>query len=393
MSREQAVTQRRGAAGGGPPGPQGLAAGPAGMAAGSARVAAGRGRSQAGPGHAAAGERKVAPVPDNADFAQAADPFRRELLAHCYRMLGSVHEAEDLVQETYLRAWRAYPGFDDDRASLRTWLYRIATNACLTALKGRDRRPLPSGLGSPADDPQQPLVSRPEVPWLQPVPDAMLDPAPDDPAAIVASRAGIRLAFIAALQCLPARQRAVLILRDVLAMPAAEVASLLGSSTAAVNSALQRAHAQLARVAPAQDLVAEPPEAEKRELLDRYVAAFVHADVDGLERLLADDVVLEMPPFLDWFSGRVAVEAFLTSNIGPPHRAWQMFPVGANGQLAIAAYRRKADGRQHAHSVQVLGFSATGIEHITAFLEPALLAAFGLPAVWPADPSAAGAAC
>jgi RNA polymerase sigma-70 factor (ECF subfamily) len=327
-------------------------------------------------------------MPSSADFAQVADPFRRELLAHCYRMLGSVHEAEDLVQETYLRAWRAYSGFDDDRASLRTWLYRIATNACLTALKGRGKRPLPSGLGSPGDDPAEALVSRPEVPWLQPVPDAMLDPAPDDPAAIVVSRAGIRLAFIAALQYLPARQRAVLILRDVLAMPAAEVASLLGTSPAAVNSALQRAHAQLAQAAPAQDQVAEPPEAEKRELLDRYVAAFVNADLDSLGRLLVDDVVLEMPPFLNWFRGRVAVEAFLASKIPPAHRAWHGIPVAANGQLAIASYRRREDGRRHAHSVQVLGFGPGGIQHIVAFLDASLFPRFGLPTVLPADQTA-----
>ncbi len=223
------------------------------------------------------------------------------------------------------------------------------------------------------------------MPWLQPVPDAMLDPAPDDPAAIVASRAGIRLAFIAALQYLPARQRAVLILRDVLAMSAAEVAGLLGTTTAAVNSALQRAHAQLAQVAPAQDQVAEPLEAEKREMLDRYVAAFVNADTDGLGRLLADDVVLEMPPFLNWFSGRAAVEGFLTSKIPPAHRAWHGIPVAANGQLAIASYRRGTDGRQHAHSVQVLGFGAGGIRHIAAFLDAELFPRFGLPAVLPAD--------
>jgi RNA polymerase sigma-70 factor (ECF subfamily) len=331
-------------------------------------------------------------MPNSAHFARASDPFRRELLAHCYRMLGSVHEAEDLVQETYLRAWRAYPGFDEERASLRTWLYRIATNACLTALKSRGRRPLPSGLGGPGEDPRQPLQRRPEVPWLEPLPDALLDPAPGDPAAIVASRAGIRLAFIAALQYLPARQRAVLILRDVLAWRAAEVAELLGTSTAAVNSALQRAHAQLAQVAPAEDEVTEPAEAEQRALLDQYVAAFVSGDTGSLGRLLADDVVLDMPPYVTWFRGRDAVTGFLANKIPPAYRARQLIRIRANGQPAVASYRRRADGNFHAHSVHVLTVTAAGIERITAFLDPGLFAAFGLPAVRSGDPPAAGAA-
>ena len=180
------------------------------------------------------------------EFVQRAEPFRRELLAHCYRMLGSADEAEDLVQETYLRAWRAYGSFEG-RSSMRTWLYRIATNACLTALEQRGRRALPSGLGGPSDDPDAPPVpADPGVAWLQPIPDALVTPYSADPAAIVTARESLRLALIASLQYLPARQRAVLLLREVLGFPASEVAAMLGTSTAAVKSTLQRARARLA---------------------------------------------------------------------------------------------------------------------------------------------------
>ncbi len=220
------------------------------------------------------------------DFQTLAEPFRRELLAYCYRMLGSVHDAEDLVQETYLRAWRAYDRFEG-RSSLRTWLYRIATNACLTALEGRGRRPLPSGLGAPSSDPTGELAQSPEVPWVEPVPDAMVGAAPDDPAAIVTSRESIRLALITALQHLPPRQRTVLIMRDVLSWRAAEVAEMLGVTTVAVNSMLQRARAQISELAPAEDEVTEPVRAEQRELLDRYVAAFQDYDTAALVTMLS----------------------------------------------------------------------------------------------------------
>src|SRR4051812_33276834 len=194
------------------------------------------------------------------DFTSLTGRFRGELLAHCYRMLGSAADAEDLVQETYLRAWRSYEGFEG-RSSLRTWLYRIATNACLTALEGRGRRPLPSGLGGPSDDPEAPLVPAFDVPWLQPFPDAALgDHA--DPAARVAARGSLRLALVAAMQVLPPRQRAVLVLRDVLEFSAAEVAAVLDTSTAAVNSALQRARAGLAAAGIEEDAVDEGSERE-----------------------------------------------------------------------------------------------------------------------------------
>src|SRR3954453_14532059 len=190
------------------------------------------------------------------EFERLADPYRRELLAHCYRMLGSVHDAEDLVQETYVRAWKSYDKFEG-RSSMRTWLHRIATNACLNALESRTRRPLPIGLGAPSSDPGDPLVEQREVPWLEPMPDAMLG---GDPAAVVAGRESIRLAVIAAMQFLPPRQRAGLVLREVLQWPATEVGQMLDMTTASVNSALQRARAQLAEAAPDADHVAEPDE-------------------------------------------------------------------------------------------------------------------------------------
>jgi RNA polymerase sigma-70 factor (ECF subfamily) len=312
------------------------------------------------------------------EFARLTQPFRRELLAHCYRMLASVDDAEDLVQETYLRAWRSYDGFEG-RSSLRTWLYRIATTACLTALERHSRRPLPSGLGAPSDDPERPLAAgQPGVAWLQPLPDALLGTAPDDPASIVATRAGLRLALVAALQYLPARQRAVLILRDVLAWRAVEVADLLDTTTAAVNSALQRARAQLQQAAPVEDEVVEPAEPDRRALLDRYVAAFENADITSLVRLLRHDAVLEMPPFLTWFSGREAIGRFFGSQVFGRPGVNRLIPTAANGQPAFAAYWRGDDGVLRAHAVHVLTVSATGIARMVVFLDPTLFATFGL---------------
>jgi RNA polymerase sigma-70 factor, ECF subfamily len=312
------------------------------------------------------------------DFTSATGRFRGELLAHCYRMLGSAEEAEDVVQETYLRAWRSYAGFEG-RSSVRTWLYRIATNACLTALERRGRRPLPSGLGAPSDDPATPVVAGPEVPWLQPLPGALLAAERADPASVTASRAGIRLAFVAALQHLSARQRAVLILRDVLEWPAAQVADLLGTTTTAVNSGLRRARAQLAQALPAEDELAEPAEPERRKLLDRFAVALEHADATALAQLLAEDVALEMPPALTWFTGRPAVVAFTAAQLLTEPGALRLVPVTANGQPAFAVYRRERGTAYHAHAVQVLTVTATGIARIVAFTDPGLFTSFGLP--------------
>jgi RNA polymerase sigma-70 factor (ECF subfamily) len=321
--------------------------------------------------------------PDQAEFARLTDPFRSELLAHCYRMLGSVHDAEDQVQETLLRAWRSFGQFEG-RASLRTWLYRIATNTCLRAIETRRRRPLPSGLGQPGDNPAGPLSAiRPEVPWLEPFPDALLPADPSDPASIAASRAGIRLAFIAALQYLPARQRAVLILRDVLGWRASEVAELLGTTATATNSALQRARAQLEQAAPREDELREPADPGDLALLDRYATAFENADIATLTGLLRDDVVFEMPPLPAWFTGRENIGLFLRSHVLRQPGDFRMIPIAANGQLALAAYRRTPDGTYHANGIEILTTSASRVTRVTAFLDPTLFPPFALPPTLP----------
>jgi RNA polymerase sigma-70 factor, ECF subfamily len=322
------------------------------------------------------------------DFARLTEPLRAELLAHCYRMLGSVHDAEDQVQETLVRAWRSYAGFEG-RASLRTWLYRIATNACLRALENRSRRALPSGLGGPGQDPDAPLaLDRPEVPWLQPFPDALLGTGPADPADVAASRASLRLALIAAQQYLPPRQRAVLIFRDVLGWRAAEVADLLGTTVPAVNSALQRARAQLRQAAPAEDAVREPVGPADRELLARYVAAFENADVAALTALLRQDAVLEMPPQPTWFAGRDQVGRFMAARVLRRPGDFRLIPTTANGQPALAAYQRDRDGVHRAHAIQVLTVTPSGIARIVSFNDPGLLAVFGLPPVFPGHDAA-----
>ncbi|MFE9422684.1 RNA polymerase subunit sigma-70 [Kitasatospora sp. NPDC006697] len=305
------------------------------------------------------------------DFSVLAEPYRPELLAHCYRMLGSIHDAEDLVQEVYLRAWRAYPGFEG-RSSLRTWLYRIATRTVLTALESRARRPLPSGLGAPAEDHRTPVAPRePAVDWLQPAPDALLGGG--DPAAVVAGRAGIRLAFVAALQLLSARQRAVLTLRDVLGFHTAEVAELLDTTADAVDSALRRARARLAAAGPVQEELAEPDERAGRALLDRYVDAFTRADADALVGLLRADAVLEMPPTPSWFRGRAAVAGFLLERVWSPD-TWQLTPTRANGQPAAVIHRQGEP-----YGIQVLTLAGDRILRITSFRDPELVRFFTAP--------------
>ncbi len=317
---------------------------------------------------------------DREEFARSTEPFRRELLAHCYRMLGSLDEAEDLVQETYLRAWRSHAGFEG-RSSLRVWLYRIATNACLTALEQRSRRALPSGLGAPGEDPAAPpAVAGPEVSWLEPIPDALVTGPAEDPAAIAVARESLRLSLIACLQYLPARQRAVLILRDVLAFPAAEVAAMLGTSTVAVKSTLQRARARLEQLAPAAEDVREPAEPGVRALLEAYIAAFENADPAALERVLRKDAALEPVGSLTWFSGRDTCMRYVSRFFGAPGD-WRMTPTAANGQPAAAAYLRRPDGIHRAFGLAVLTATRTGIARIVVFGDPGLVARFGFPPV------------
>jgi RNA polymerase sigma-70 factor (ECF subfamily) len=311
------------------------------------------------------------------EFLIQAEPHRRELLAHCYRMTGSLHDAEDLVQETYLRAWKAYSGFKG-QSSLRTWLYRIATNTCLTSLEGRQRRPLPAGLGGPSAGPADELVERNEVSWLEPLPDAADDPA--DPSVVVGARESVRLAFIAALQHLSPRQRAVLVLRDVLQWKAAEVADAIGASTAAVNSLLQRARAQLEAVRPSAD---DPPEAlespEAQDRLARYIAAFENYDIDSLVKMFTAEAIWEMPPYDSWYQGGPTIGALIHAQC-PAERPGDMrlIPVKANGQLAAAMYMRDGDAYLP-FQLHVIDITREGVSHVVAFLDTSLFAKFGLP--------------
>jgi RNA polymerase sigma-70 factor, ECF subfamily len=316
-------------------------------------------------------------VPGEEGFDRRIEPFRTELLAYCYRMLGSAHDAEDLVQDTYLRAWRARAQYDEARSSLRTWLYRIATNACLTALAVRGSRPLPSGLVA-ASDPLGPLVLG-EHAWLQPLPDSWLDAG--DPAGVVIDRSSLRLAFAAALQHLSARQRGALILRDVLSFSASETAEILGTTVVSVNSALQRARARLKDAGVRQDRASQLSATEQRAWVERYMRAFELADVEGLKRLLTEDVLMEMPPMLNWFTGRGNYGLFMEWVFGAAGTDWILKEVAANGgQLGFAAYQR-AGGGYKLHTLQIFTVTAEGISRTSVFQSSEVFAAFGLTAL------------
>lgn len=314
-----------------------------------------------------------------ADFVSSTEPYRRELLAHCYRMLGSIDDAEDVLQETYLRAWRGYGEFEG-RASLRSWLYKIATNACLTAIEQRGRRALPSGLGAPSDDPDAEAVPI-DANWIQPLPTALVANDAQDPASIVALRHSLRLALIASLQYLPGRQRAALLLSEVLAWSAKEVAETLGTSTAAVKSMLQRARAKLDEVAPTADQVEEPQEPEQRAILEQYIKAFENSDPKTIERLLREDATIELIGTKPWYQGRATCLPYLTRQALFTKGDWKMLPTSANGQPAAAAYLLGDDGTYQAFGIAVLTVTTGpyGLQGITVFPDPTLVDRFDVP--------------
>jgi RNA polymerase sigma-70 factor (TIGR02960 family) len=315
-------------------------------------------------------------------FAAETERFRRELLAHCYRMVGSANDAEDLVQETYLRAWRSYAGFEG-RASIRSWLYKIATNVCLSALKPRQIRLLPSGLTGPYDGPDRaPTPIAPgEVSWLEPLPEMWIAAPIEDPAAAAINSESLRLALIASLQHLPARQRAILILREVLGFSAAEVAESLNTTTAAVKSGLQRARARLEELDPEPTELLEPTDQRARALLNGYIAAFEHSNAGLLEQVLRADATLEATPFRDWQAGRVMCIHILDSYVLGTPGDWRMIATTANGQPAAIVYHRGMDGTLRADGVVVLAPTTTGISRVIKFHDPALVPAFGFPEV------------
>jgi RNA polymerase sigma-70 factor, ECF subfamily len=321
-------------------------------------------------------------------FERLAGPYRRELKLHCYRMLGSVHEAEDLVQETYLRAWRSFDSFDGV-GSLRAWLYRIATNACLNAIDSRKRakRLLPDQ-HSPATVQMPDGKPASDVAWLEPFPDSGLERIADEapnPEARYASGEAVQLAFIAAIQQLPPRQRAVLLLCDVLGWSAAEAASLLDGSTASINSALQRARETLSKhYAGGRPAAVTPPTPAQAELLGRYLRAWEGLDVGGFVALLKEDATYTMPPLPQWYSGREAIRNFFAW-AWKAYSGYRLIATAANGQPAFAGYARKGTESQWtAHSIHVLELEGNRISRLTLFVKPGgpdLFPAFGLPLV------------
>lgn len=324
---------------------------------------------------------------DRDAFGQLVEPYRPELRLHCYRMLGSLDDAEDLVQETFLRAWRAVDRFEG-RASVRSWLYRIATNACLNAIAKQSTagRVLPQAVGPPAIEMPRGKPAT-EVPWLEPYPDTALEGVADTapgPDARYETREAVQLAFVAAIQHLPPRQRAVLLLRDVMGWSAAETAQLLDTTVTAVNSALLRARATVERRFPdGQPGVMPAPDERQRQLVDRYLEVWDAADVDGLVALMREDAVIAMPPWPHWYRGREAIRAFFAwiwPAGGPRPGHLRLVPTGANAQPAFAVYRPDEEGGLlEAHAIEVLTIRQGAIADITNFRDPRVLARFGLP--------------
>ena len=333
--------------------------------------------------------RKSAPKHSNHAFERLAEPFRREIKLHCYRMLGSLHEAEDLVQETYLRAWRNFDSFEG--GSFRAWLYRIATNACLNALASRKsaRRWLPDQRAPAATQmPDGSPVS--DVPWLEPYPDSELEGIADEapnPEARYTTHEAVQLAFVATIQHLPPRQRATLLLCDVLGWEAAEAATLLGGSTASVNSALQRARATLGKLNPGgQPLTASPMDSTQQELLGRYLHAWERLNVADFAALLKEEATYVMPPTPEWYAGREAIRTFFDWAF-KHYDGFRLVPMRANRQPAFAAYSRaRMDDPWTAHSIHVLTLEHDRISRLTLFVKPdgpRLFHVFGLPLTLP----------
>ena len=319
---------------------------------------------------------------DEAAFARLVAPHRLQLHAHCYRMLGAVADAEDALQETLLRAWRGLARFEG-RSSLRAWLYRIATNACLRMIERRPKRVLPLDHGPPADPRERPEGALAEPVWLEPYADAVDGPASPD--VRYEERESVELAFIAALQHLPARQRAVLLLRDVLGFAPNEIAKVLDATPASVYSALQRAHVAVDERLPArsqQATLRAIGDTKLRELVARYTKAWEESDVDALVALLAEDATFAMPPAPSWYRGRAAVGEFLAAWPLADGRRWRLAPIRANGQPAFGVYGPgpREDGYR-AHGIELLTLDADGrIAAVTTFHLPHLFATFGLPA-------------
>ncbi|MEU9447552.1 sigma-70 family RNA polymerase sigma factor [Streptomyces sp. NPDC048277] len=316
-----------------------------------------------------------------AELDVALEKHRTELTGYCYRMLGSSFEAEDAVQDTLVRAWRSYATFEG-RSSLRSWLYRIATNVCLDMLNAGSKRARPMDLSESTPLAQAALSPRPDNTWLEPVPDARVLPTVDDPAEAAVAKESIRLAFMAALQQLPPKQRVVLILREVLAWKATEVAELLGTSVASVNSALQRARATLAeqRQSGAGAEVSDPLDEEQRKLLERYVAAFEGYDMAALTALLHEDAIMTMPPFDLWLTGHDDITGFMTT-IGSACEGSRLFPVQVNGLPGFAQYKPDPDtGGWSPWSIQVLEISDGRLTGFHFFLDTKRwFPLFGLP--------------
>jgi RNA polymerase sigma-70 factor, ECF subfamily len=325
-------------------------------------------------------------LPGPEDFVRLADPFRAELLAHCYRMLGSVQDAEDQVQETYLRAWRSYGDFEG-RSSLRTWLHRIATNVCLTALDGRRRLPVPSGFpDSESDDGPAPW---PASVAERPLAGSGVDPDLTDPAAVFASREHRTGALTVAWRHLSPRQRAVLVLRDVLDWQATEIAALLGTSGAAVHSMVRRARTQLAQV-PSDAVDPEPDDATQRRLLEDYAAMFETGDIGAMVKLLTDGAVCKLPGSGGIVTGREAIRQLFATC--PVLGDCRMVAVTVAGRPGFGIYRRhKADGTYRAHGIDVLATTRSGITRIDVIEDRSLFSAFGLPKVHPGGPNMAPA--